>query len=236
MIFMGAALLVSAGGCRKKTSELDAMEKVLPGMVEAKKRDRAGDVEGAIALYHELLAEDPGLAKAHLELGLLVDRKYEDHITAIYHYNRYLDLRPDTEKRSMIEELIQEDKFLFAMSVNNNPDALVGEMSDLKEEIKGLEQDLASARDHIAELRQNLADAQARAVAAESGQTISPARASVPIEPEPRTYRVQRGDTLSKIAQKVYKDSAQWKRIYDANRETMSRSNDLDVGQVLIIP
>ncbi len=49
-------------------------------------------------------------------------------------------------------------------------------------------------------------------------------------------YTVQKGDTLEKIASKVYGKSSKWKKIYDANRDTLSSPNRVYVGQKLKIP
>ncbi|MCM1184736.1 MAG: LysM peptidoglycan-binding domain-containing protein [Roseburia sp.] len=53
----------------------------------------------------------------------------------------------------------------------------------------------------------------------------------------PGTYTVERGDNLSKIAQKVYGDQNLWKKIYDANSDTI-KSGDYIIwaNQVLVIP
>ncbi len=51
-----------------------------------------------------------------------------------------------------------------------------------------------------------------------------------------RTYTVVSGDSLSKIARKVYGDEKKYKIIYQANRKTLKKANKLKVGQVLIIP
>lgn len=49
-------------------------------------------------------------------------------------------------------------------------------------------------------------------------------------------YTVVSGDSLSKIAQKVYGQSGQWRKIYDANTGTISEPNRIYVGQVIVIP
>ena len=49
-------------------------------------------------------------------------------------------------------------------------------------------------------------------------------------------YLVQRGDSLSRIAQRQYGDSGQWRRIYDANRGTLRSPNLIYPGQRLTIP
>lgn len=60
-----------------------------------------------------------------------------------------------------------------------------------------------------------------------------------PGESSERTYTVEQGDFLSAIAQKFYGDGsvASWRRIYDANRDTIGPDPDkLTPGIVLIIP
>ena len=49
-------------------------------------------------------------------------------------------------------------------------------------------------------------------------------------------YVVEEGDNLSSIAGKVYGDSGDWNRIFEANRDLMSDPNRLKVGMRLRIP
>jgi nucleoid-associated protein YgaU len=51
-----------------------------------------------------------------------------------------------------------------------------------------------------------------------------------------QTYTVQRGDTLQKISQKFYGTTTNWRKIYEANRGTLSHPDKLSVGQRLAIP
>lgn len=53
--------------------------------------------------------------------------------------------------------------------------------------------------------------------------------------PRPRTYRVQRGDTLSAIARRFYGDPARWRDIYEANPQ-LEDFNRLRVGVELRLP
>jgi nucleoid-associated protein YgaU len=59
-----------------------------------------------------------------------------------------------------------------------------------------------------------------------------PAKSAATLE----KYTVQKGDTLEKISQKVYGTGAQWYRIYQANKDTLSGPDRIYVGQVLDIP
>jgi nucleoid-associated protein YgaU len=51
-----------------------------------------------------------------------------------------------------------------------------------------------------------------------------------------RTYTVQKGDSLLKIARKMYGDQNKWTTIFEANRDLLDRPNQLRVGQVLRVP
>jgi nucleoid-associated protein YgaU len=54
--------------------------------------------------------------------------------------------------------------------------------------------------------------------------------------PAPRTYTVAAGDSLSKIAKKLYGDANQWNRIFEANRDILKNPDLIHPGQVLKIP
>jgi Flp pilus assembly protein TadD len=50
------------------------------------------------------------------------------------------------------------------------------------------------------------------------------------------TYKVEKGDTLQKIAEKVYKNPSAWRKLYNANRQYLKNAYSLVEGQVLVIP
>jgi Tfp pilus assembly protein FimV len=72
----------------------------------------------------------------------------------------------------------------------------------------------------------------------------APAKASTKEEPvvpkgkaaSGKTYVVQKGDTLSSIAQKMYGDKKKWKVIWDANKSVIPNKDKLTVGTKLTIP
>jgi LysM repeat protein len=53
---------------------------------------------------------------------------------------------------------------------------------------------------------------------------------------ETRTYSVQSGDTLSKIAKQFYGDAGQYMKIFEANKDKLKDPNQIQVGQNLTIP
>jgi LysM repeat protein len=55
-------------------------------------------------------------------------------------------------------------------------------------------------------------------------------------QPASRRYTVQRGDTLSSIAQRFYGNPADWQRLYQANRSVVRDPNLIFQGEVLNVP
>ena len=51
-----------------------------------------------------------------------------------------------------------------------------------------------------------------------------------------RSYTVKSGDTLSKIAQREYGDAGDWRKIYEANKDTIKNPDLIYPGQTFIIP
>ena len=51
-----------------------------------------------------------------------------------------------------------------------------------------------------------------------------------------QTYKVQSGDTLSKIAKQYYGNANDYMKIFEANRDKLSDPDKIQVGQELVIP
>jgi len=66
-----------------------------------------------------------------------------------------------------------------------------------------------------------------------SSTAPAPAPASTP---EPRTYTVAKGDSLWKIAKHHYGDGNLWRKIFEANQDTVKDPDLIHPGQKLTIP
>jgi nucleoid-associated protein YgaU len=64
----------------------------------------------------------------------------------------------------------------------------------------------------------------------------STAPSSPPADSAEQTYTVEKGDSLSKIAKRVYGDAQQWRRIHEANRDIIDNPDLIHPGQVLKLP
>ena len=76
--------------------------------------------------------------------------------------------------------------------------------------------------------------AAAAAPAAKPAATAAPAAAAAAAAV--KTYTVQKGDTLSAIASRVYGKSSEYTKIFEANRDQLSDPDKIRPGQVLKLP
>ena len=59
---------------------------------------------------------------------------------------------------------------------------------------------------------------------------------SAPVSGTPSTYTVVAGDSLSKIAKRLYGDAGRWRAIYEANKDQIKNPDLIHPGQVFTIP
>ncbi|HEU5208394.1 MAG TPA: LysM peptidoglycan-binding domain-containing protein [Longimicrobiales bacterium] len=69
----------------------------------------------------------------------------------------------------------------------------------------------------------------------QSGSSTQPDTSAAPAGAA-RSYTVKSGDTLSAIAKREYGDAGQWKRIFEANRDTIDNPDLIHPGQELKLP
>jgi uncharacterized protein YidB (DUF937 family) len=70
-----------------------------------------------------------------------------------------------------------------------------------------------------------------------SGSSSAPSTPPVSAPPpQQETYTVAKGDSLSKIAKKVYGDANQWKKIFEANKDQIKDPDLIQPGWKLRIP
>lgn len=241
-ILLAAGLSSLFVACGSSSERLDRRDERDPLIIRGDARKRTGDIDGAIEMYQQALDRKPQLALAHLKLAVEYDEAKEEHLRAIYHYSRYLELRPHAEKNDLVKELIRMAHVSYLASLPNPPPGAI-------ERIAMLERENEQLKRQVADLSDRLRAADARSEGAGRGAAAAPTAQRPPasetraMQPQPApaqreatTYRVERGDTLSRIAARFYNDSGAWNRIYEANRDTLPTPNSLREGQTLRIP
>ena len=221
-ILAGAALacLVLWGtGCSRNPDGRDARDRNLRRAQAA--RD-AQDLDGAVRWYEKALARRPDSARAHRELGLLYDNFKRDYVPAIYHYERYLELRPEAADRADVEGQIAHCRTAFAAEIAAAPAELKRALGVRDERIRALELEVAT-------LRPPAGPGPVPAVSA-----APPAAA--PAAPAAQVHVVQAGESLGAISTRYYGTPTKWQAIFNANRSRVPDANNLKVGTRLDIP
>lgn len=250
-------LLGAFSACQPPQKGLDAENELNPHFRKAAKAVSEENFHGAIAHYENALRANPAVARAHVEIGLLYCDKLGDPISGIYHFQRYLAARPSAADRDQIQAYIEKAKIDFALTLPNSTvhnaeeiARIARENLDLKQEVARLQGQAASRDDAAAAARVNPPSVPATPASApspgastptvDSGAASTTPTAALPVAPPAasRTYTIQKGDSLWKIASQFYPDNinAGVAKIKEANPEATANVQNLKLGTTLIIP
>ncbi len=145
VLISGPAVLLALGlcGCLPPGSD-PADEQKEPHFLAGKTRVNSLDFRGAIESFEKALEVNPRSSSAHFELGWLFNEKEPDPAAAIYHYEKYLKLRPSADNAELVRQRINACKQDLARAVLPLPvtpslqrefEQLAGENKRLKEEV-----------------------------------------------------------------------------------------------------
>lgn len=210
-----------------------------------------GRTEEALSAFLRVINARRAAPESHLEAGYIFLHTMKDPVRAIYHFDRYLQFKPQSPQSSQVRQLIETAQKEFARQLPAQPYSgdldridLVELVRALKQENESLKRDLVAAEKRVSQLENVLV--QARRMPSPQAQTTTTSReqaprstaASPPPDPEevPRRYTVQSGDTLSTISRRFYGTPSRWVDIFQANRDRLSSENALRVGQEIRIP
>lgn len=119
--FRAAPLLLAGlllGGCLPSGPKDEEKE---PYFLVGKSRVNTMDFKGAVESFEKAVEVNPKSAPAHFELGWLYDQKESDPAAAIYHYERFLKLSPNSGKEEMVKTRILACEQQLAQSVSFTP-------------------------------------------------------------------------------------------------------------------
>lgn len=237
------ALSVIAGckpGSVEVVSETDEKQYQL-----AKDYQSQGRTADALRAFLRVIEARRNAPESHFEAGYIYLNAMNDPIKAIYHFDQYLQLKPESPQAMQVRQLIETAQKTFARQLPAQP--YEGELdrmdmmelvNSLKQENNRLKRELVVAQQRIQNLENRVGNSTIRSETQQQGAylqnqsaTVSPNPASVP-----RTYTVQSGDSLSSISRTMYGTPSRWIDIYQANRDRLASENALRVGQELRIP
>lgn len=248
--FFGVMLSVVCGlmlcGCNPP-GQSAADEEKEPQFLIGRSRVNAMNFAGAIEAFEQALEKNPQSGAAHFELGWLYAEKEADAAAAIYHYQKYLKLRPNAVNGETIREHIFRLKQELAKGVLPVPAS-----NEMQRQLEQLVEDNRKLTEELTHLKANAAS-QSLSVN-RPVPTQQPPRTNAPIQtvqsrnasqsPQSgasrqvassaasnRQHRVQAGDTPASIARRY---NVKLESLLTANPSLNPRR--LQVGQSLAIP
>lgn len=140
-------------------AESDQSDKKDPHYIRGRKLVNAMDYYGAAEAFEKALAANPRSAAAHLELGILNEERFNNFARAIYHYEKFLELDPNSPQAPNIRPRILACKQELAKTVSLGPvtqplqkelDRLTTENQQLHQQVQALGAQLAQAQAALA--------------------------------------------------------------------------------------
>ncbi len=234
-----ALLVILLAGCddasRKESSTLDVDDPDFrQGQIFYKQRE----IRRALECYLKVIDNRKGAAEAHLEAGRMYS-DLEDPLPAIYHYNQYVRLKPTSVQNGHVKQMIRTAEKQFMQQLPGRPmepDAL-GSV-DINARLRTLQIENEKLKREVADLSRNQKTPDTKA-AVGTGVPVATPDKSAPESRNGRTlpYTIVRGDTLSVISNKMFKDKNHIKAIFEANRDKMTSQDNLPkIGTVIQIP
>jgi LysM repeat protein len=214
------ALCLGVSGCWSSgSSPLDEQRE--PHFLLGKSRVNSLDYKGAIEAFEKALEVNPRSASAHFELGLLYENNEQDFAAAIYHFDRFLKLRPNSEYAEIVNQRILACKQELAKTVSLVPVAqtMQRDLERLADENRDLRQKLEAWQNYYSANAARLAGASspptntppqpavrsaqpAAGTAAPSGQPATATARPSAAAAATRAYTIKQGDTPAAIARR----------------------------------
>lgn len=115
-------LIVCLGlsGC-SPTSENVADEQADANFIAGRNRRNNLDFPGAIEGFEKALENNPRSASAHFEIGLIYYQNLVDYAAAVYHFRKFLQLRPSDAHADTVRQFINVSIQELARSVSLGP-------------------------------------------------------------------------------------------------------------------
>lgn len=89
-----------------------------PNFIEGRNHLNAMDYKGAVEAFERALQANPRSASAHFELGVLYYPRLNDPVSAIYHYQKHLQLRPNSTYAQVAKDQITACKMELVKTVS----------------------------------------------------------------------------------------------------------------------
>jgi len=223
------SVAMALAGCEKAFQSSAARN-----LAQAETKYSQGDYPAAVLLYEGALDGTPESAEIHYKLGLLYADRIKRPISAIHHFQRYLDIKPEGPHAKEVQKFLKEDQLRLVAESGNGASVSQEEAKRMKNNNLALQQKVLQLKEEL-EAANKARLAAFKALGSKAG-ALKPEQTQKPLVEGVRTYTVEPGDTLASIALKFYKNRGRWQAIQDANFNTMEGTAKLKPGMVLMVP
>lgn len=143
-------LLLGTAGCIP-TRDGTQDEQREPHFLRGQELRKQLDHRGAAEAFERALEANSRSASAHFELGLLFEQPLNDPATAIYHFERFLKLRPSSDRAEIVRQRVNNCKMELAklFLIAPNAPSVQKEMDKLKTEVERLGLENNQLRRHM---------------------------------------------------------------------------------------
>jgi LysM repeat protein len=186
-LYLSLAAALGLAGCsqlNKETTQTDGSSS--QAFKQAQQDLDNNNPSAAIADYEAALASDPKLAGAHYELGVVYADKMNDPVSSIYHFKRFLDLSPNSDKKEQVQAMIDKQGAIYAATLPNSGPS-PADMTKLQDENASLKKEVDDASTTITKLQAQLSKLEAVAAKQPSEAPTGPmlAQAGTSTAPDP---------------------------------------------------
>ena len=216
---IASALLFAGTGC-EKIFQKESVKTLEAG----DKKAAAGDMRMAIKFYEAALDGTARTADVHFKLAMIYDEKLQEPLSALHHFERYLELAPDGTHAKNAKAHQKEASQRLADSLKGGAFLTQADGARISKENLRLQMEIVKLK------AQKAVPAPVKTTGSKGELVLKPIPAGA------RTYTVLKGDTLASIAAKFYKNKGSWPKIRDANFEGAKGTPPIHAGQVLRIP
>lgn len=169
-----AALAFALTACTEPVTTGFISDDKNPWLKKAEAEKQRRNYTEAAECYEQALKLNPESAAIHWAVAILDEQQLKDLAGAIYHYQRFVKLNTDPERTKTANVFIERAKRSLIASMPNSPLENAGEMNDLLQKNRALQ-------DEVDKLRQQLTEAQMKL--ANQPQTAAVAPPPPPLEP-----------------------------------------------------
>ncbi|MBO6102714.1 MAG: LysM peptidoglycan-binding domain-containing protein [Opitutales bacterium] len=175
------AYVLLTGGCDIKRQQA-VKEEDESHYIRGQEEKRRGDYKEALSAFQKVVEKRADAPESHMEIGLICLNYLNDPVAAIYHFRKYLELKPDTKQSQFVRQCIETAQKKFAASLPCNPFGLDDYNLKLEESLRKLNAENLELKEKLNETMLALENSK-RALAASDRLAPDRAEASAPRRP-----------------------------------------------------